>query len=105
MALAAAFQDPRFSPVTRDEWDDLELEISVLSPLTKLDDPEKVRVGVHGLYLRKGSQGGLLLPQVAVEQGWDRETFLGQTCRKAGLPPEAWRDPDTDIYVFTAEVF
>ncbi|WP_448384558.1 AmmeMemoRadiSam system protein B [Desulfosoma sp.] len=105
MASAAAFQDPRFPPVTPEEWDDLELEISVLSPLEKLDDPTQVRVGTHGLVLRKGSRSGLLLPQVAVEQGWDRETFLRQTCRKAGLPPEAWRDPDTEIYIFTAEVF
>jgi AmmeMemoRadiSam system protein B/AmmeMemoRadiSam system protein A len=105
MAVAAAFQDPRFPPVTPDEWDDLELEISVLSPLTKLDDPTQVRVGTHGLVLRKGSRSGLLLPQVAVEQGWDRETFLRQTCRKAGLPPEAWRDSDTEIFTFTADVF
>lgn len=105
MALAAAFQDPRFPPVTADEWDDLELEISVLSPLMKLRDPAQVRVGTHGIYLRKGSRGGLLLPQVAVEQGWDRETFLRQTCHKAGLPADAWRDPDTELFVFTAEVF
>lgn len=105
MALAAAFQDPRFPPVTPDEWDDLELEISVLSPLVKLDDPAQVRVGTHGLYVRKGSRGGLLLPQVAVEQGWDRETFLRQACRKAGLPPDAWRDADTELFVFTADVF
>ncbi len=105
MALAAAFQDPRFPPVTPDEWDDLELEISVLSPLVKLEDPAQVRVGTHGLYVRKGSRGGLLLPQVAVEQGWDRETFLRQTCRKAGLPPDAWRDADTELFVFTADVF
>lgn len=105
MALAAAFQDPRFPPVTADEWDGLELEISVLSPLEKLDDPTRVQVGSHGLVVRKGSQSGLLLPQVAVEQGWDRETFLRQTCRKAGLPPDAWRDPDTEIFTFRAEVF
>lgn len=105
MALAAAFEDPRFPPVTADEWNDLELEISVLSPLEKLDDPTRVQVGSHGLVVRKGSQSGLLLPQVAVEQGWDRETFLRQTCRKAGLPPDAWRDPDTEIFTFTAEVF
>lgn len=105
MALAAAFQDPRFPPVTPDEWDALEIEVSVLSPLVRLVDVSQVRVGTHGLYVRKGSRSGLLLPQVPLEQGWNSEIFLRQTCRKAGLDFDAWKDPETEIYVFTAEVF
>ncbi len=105
MALAAAFHDPRFPPLSSKEWNDLELEISVLSPLVRLKDPSQVQVGIHGLYMRRGSQAGLLLPQVPVEQGWNRETFLRQTCLKAGLNPEAWKEPETEIFVFTAEVF
>lgn len=104
MAVAAAFHDPRFPSMTPDEWKDVELEISVLSPLARLRDASQLRVGTHGLYLRKDTQAGLLLPQVPLEQGWDAETFLRQTCRKAGLPPEAWRDPAAEIFVFTAEV-
>lgn len=105
MVLAAAFHDPRFPPLSSKEWNDLELEISVLSPLVKLKDPSQVQVGIHGLYMRRGSQAGLLLPQVPVEQGWNQETFLRQTCLKAGLNPEAWKEPETEIFVFTAEVF
>ncbi|WP_170161575.1 AmmeMemoRadiSam system protein B [Desulfosoma caldarium] len=104
MALAAAFHDPRFPSMTPDEWKDVQLEISVLSPLVPLRDPLQVQVGTHGLYIRRDTQAGLLLPQVPVEQGWDRETFLRQTCRKAGLSSEAWKDSGTELFVFTAEV-
>ena len=102
-AQAAAFDDPRFLPVTDEEVAGLQIEISVLSQLRAID-PKDVVVGKHGLIISKGSRRGLLLPQVPVEWGWDRETFLAQTCQKAGLPPEAWQ-PGAEIKAFTAEVF
>ena len=102
-ARAAAFDDPRFSPVTADEAADLEIEISVLSPLRPIR-PEEIVVGRHGLVIRKGFRRGLLLPQVPVEWGWDRETFLAQTCKKAGLALDAW-EQGAEIQAFTAEVF
>ena len=105
MAVAASTEDPRFPPVNRQEIDQLEIEISVLSPLKKISDPSKVEVGTHGIYMRQGTNSGLLLPQVAVEWGWDREEFLAQTCNKAWLPRDAWEQPDTEIYIFTAEIF
>jgi hypothetical protein len=105
MALAAAFQDRRFPQLEEQELADLEIEISVLTPLQQISDPEKIQVGVHGIFLTQGQRSGLLLPQVATEQGWDRATFLEQACRKANLPTTAWRDPDTKIYIFSAEVF
>jgi MEMO1 family protein len=105
MAVAAAFQDPRFEPVRREELKDVKLEISVLTPLRKVADVGEIEVGTHGLYIRKGSRAGLLLPQVATEYGWDRDTFLKETCRKAGLAPDAWRDPETEISLFSADVF
>lgn len=109
MARAAAFEDPRFPPVTAAEASALELDISVLGPLTRCPEPSLVRVGRHGLLVRQGYRSGVLLPQVPVEWGWDRETFLAQTCRKAGLPPDAWRnawrDGHTELYWFEAEVF
>lgn len=105
MAKAAAFEDPRFPPVTAKEWDDIQVEISILSPLERVKDLTAITPGIHGLYMRQGSRSGLLLPQVAVEWGWDRETFLAQTCRKAGLPPDAWKDETTEVYWFQAEVF
>jgi len=106
MAEAAAFQDPRFPPVRVDELGELEIEISVLTPLREIKDPEEIEVGKHGIMIeRPPYYSGLLLPQVATEYGWDRETFLEQTCIKAGLPPNAWRDPATRIYIFSAEIF
>ncbi len=105
MARAAAFEDPRFAPLTEAEFEGIEVEISILGPITRCPDPELVEVGRHGLIMRRGMRQGLLLPQVPVEWGWDRETFLAQTCCKAGLPPDAWRQPDTEIYWFEAEVF
>ena len=104
MAVAAATQDPRFPLVTLEELDALRLEISVLSPLAPID-PEDVEVGRHGLLLRFRGRSGLLLPQVPVAQRWDRDTFLGHTCRKAGLPPDTWRDPACELLAFTAIVF
>jgi AmmeMemoRadiSam system protein A len=105
MALAAAFDDPRFPPLTRAELDGLVVEITVLGPLSPCPDPESIEIGRHGLYVRRGMHSGLLLPQVPVEWGWDRLTFLRQTCRKAGLPEDAWRDPETKIYWFEGTVF
>jgi AmmeMemoRadiSam system protein A len=104
VAVAAATEDPRFPAVTPEELDTLRLEISVLSPLAPIL-PEDVEVGRHGLLLRCRGRSGLLLPQVAVAQRWDRETFLDQTCRKAGLPPGTWRDPQCELLGFTAIVF
>ena len=105
VAQSAAFADPRFPAVCRDELARLRIEISVLSPLRRETDPACIRVGSHGLLLRQGYRSGLLLPQVAVEYGWDRETFLDQTCRKAGLPAGAWRQEATTIETFSAVVF
>jgi AmmeMemoRadiSam system protein A len=105
MAVAAAFQDPRFKPLTKGEYSKLEVEISVLTPLVRIEDPGKVKVGTHGIYMRRGGRSGVLLPQVATEQGWNREEFLDATCRKAGLPEKSWKEKDTEIYVFTAQVF
>ncbi|MBE0617961.1 MAG: AmmeMemoRadiSam system protein A, partial [Proteobacteria bacterium] len=104
MARAAAVDDPRFAPVRPEAVDGLEVAISVLSPMREVRGPEEVEVGRHGVYLVRGAHRGVLLPQIAVEYGWDRETFLEQTCRKAGLPPGAWQE-DTTIYVCEAEVF
>ncbi len=105
VAIYAALQDPRFAAVTPAELGDLEFEISVLSPFRKVRDPREVRVGEHGLLVRRGGREGLLLPQVPVEQKWDRRAFLEECCHKAGLPADAWKDPETDLFVFTALVF
>jgi AmmeMemoRadiSam system protein A len=105
MAEAAAFQDPRFPPVTSKELGQLEYEISVLTPLRRIEDVEEIQVGKHGIYMKRGASSGLLLPQVAAEWGWDRSTFLEHTCTKAGLPEDAWKDRKTEIYIFSADVF
>ncbi len=105
MAQAAAFSDPRFPALSKNEMPSIALEISALSPISRLTDPELVEVGRHGLIIEKGASKGLLLPQVAVEYNWNRTEFLEHTCQKAGLPPDSWRDSDTKIYVFSAVVF
>jgi len=105
VAVSSAFEDPRFPPVTKSEWPSIRVEVSVLSPLKRVEDPQCVCVGTHGVMIRSGFNSGLLLPQVAIEQGWDRETFLAHACRKAGLPPDAWKNPGTQIEVFSAMVF
>ena len=105
MALAAGWEDPRFPPLQESELQGLEIEISVLSPLHKISDLNEIKVGVHGLYVTKGGRQGVLLPQVAVEQGWDRDQFLSYTCRKAGLAPDAWTRGGLTLEVFTAEIF
>jgi len=104
MALAAAFEDPRFSPVTAAELDALDVEISVLSDLQRVP-PQAIVAGHHGVSIVLGGRKGVFLPQVARESAWDRDTLLAETCRKAGLDAEAWRDPTAEISVFTAETF
>jgi len=103
-AVAAAVHDRRFEPVASAELAGLTLHVSVLGDLVPID-PEAVEVGVHGLVIRGQGRSGLLLPQVAAERGWDRERFLDETCRKAGLPPGRWRDGDCELLAFTATVF
>lgn len=105
MAVQAAFHDPRFPPLEKKEWKDIDIEISVLTPMKKIQDINEIEVGIHGLYIEKGHNSGLLLPQVATENHWNRKTFLNYTCWKAGLPEDAWKSPDMDIYIFSADVF
>lgn len=104
-AILAATEDPRFSPVEERELKSLEYEISILTPPRKISRPQEVIVGRHGLIISMEGKKGVLLPQVAVEEGWDRETFLEQVCLKAGLPPHAWRSTKAELYVFEAMVF
>lgn len=105
MALAAAFEDPRFSPLSAKELPEVEIEITILSPLARLSSVEDIEMGRHGLYLVKGWHSGLLLPQVPTEFGWDRDTFLEQLCYKAGLPKGAWREPEAELFAFEGAVF
>ena len=105
MAEAAAFRDPRFSPVKEKELSELEIEISVLTPLRKITDVNEIEIGKHGIYIKKGWYSGLLLPQVATEYKMDRQTFLEHTCQKAGLPSNAWKDKNTEIYIFSGDIF
>ncbi|UCD94939.1 MAG: AmmeMemoRadiSam system protein B [Candidatus Zixiibacteriota bacterium] len=105
MAQAAAFEDSRFMPLAEDELDDIEIEISALSPLVRVEDVNEVEVGRDGLMIVLESHSGLLLPQVAVENNWGRTTFLEQTCLKAGLPKSSYKDRAAKIYRFTAEIF
>lgn len=105
MAISSATKDPRFYPMTEGDLNSFDLEISVLSPLHKIDEVEEIEIGRHGIYLEKSFHRGVLLPQVAAEHGWDRETFLKQTCIKAGLPTDAWKNEDAEIYIFSAQIF
>lgn len=108
MAVSAAMRDPRFlsDPVTVAELSRIDIEISVLSPLEKLDNPLDIELGKHGIYIRGEYGSGCFLPQVATETGWSKEEFLGHCCAgKAGLKPDAWKDPSTEVLRFTAEVF
>jgi len=105
---ASATGDPRFfaDPISADELEQLDIEISVLSPLQRTDDPLSLRLGTDGIYIKKGRASGCFLPQVATEAGWGKEEFLSYCCaHKAGLPADAWKDPKTEVYLFTAEVF
>jgi len=102
-AISAALQDPRFPPVRDEELSSIEIEISVLT-IPKTIEPRQVEVGVHGLIVSRGNRSGLLLPQVAMEYRWDAKTFISQTCVKAGLPEDAWKDK-ANLYAFEAQVF
>jgi len=105
VAVAAATRDPRFKRVMPEEMPEITLEISILTPLQRLHSIDEIQVGVHGLYITYKGQSGLLLPQVATEHGWDGTQFLQQTCKKAGLPDNAWQEPEVEIYRFSAQVF
>jgi len=106
MAVEAAIGDPRFAPVEQDELKDIEIEISVLSAMEKVDSVEKIQLGKHGVLVRRGINSGVFLPQVAVETGWTKEEFLSNLCsHKAGIPADSWKDKSTELYIFTAEVF
>ncbi len=104
-AILAASRDPRFPPVSARELPQLSYEISVLSPLRRAQDLREIRVGTHGILIKNGKHEGLLLPQVATTQHWDRITFLNHTCVKAGMPEDCWKDPDSDVFLFRAVVF
>lgn len=108
MAKASATGDPRFfaDPIIADELEQLDVEISVLSPLRKTGDPLSLRLGIDGIYIKRGCTSGCFLPQVASETGWKKKEFLSYCCtHKAGLPADAWKDPETEVYLFSAEVF
>ena len=106
MAISAATQDPRFKPVDKDEFKDIDVEISVLSVPQRIKDVNEIQMGVHGVIVSRGSNHGVFLPQVATETGWSREEFLSQLCsQKANLSADAWKDPSVVIEIFTADVF
>jgi len=106
MAVASARHDPRFKPVTEREEPKIDIEISILSPMTRIEDPLNFIPGVHGLTIRSGRRSGTYLPQVAAEQGWDKRTFLSHLCRhKIGLSADAWKDKDTEVSIYSAQVF
>ena len=103
--MAAALHDTRFRPVQPEEVKDIHIEISVLSPMVPCEDINEIEVGRHGLVIEQGRARGVLLPQVPTDYGWSRDTYLKQICRKAGLPPDAWKEGDTRLWTFEAEVF
>jgi AmmeMemoRadiSam system protein B/AmmeMemoRadiSam system protein A len=105
MAVSSCSRDRRFKPVKPEELDRIRIEISVMSPFQQITKPEDIRVGMDGLYLAGNGRSGVLLPQVPVEQGWDRERYLDQICRKAGLPPGSWQEAGVELYRFQAQVF
>ncbi len=108
MAVAAAREDPRFfhTPIRPSDLNRLHIEISVLSPLARTKDPLSLRLGIDGIYIIRGRRSGCFLPQVATETGWTKEEFLSYCCTmKANLPADAWKNPDTEVYLFTAEIF
>jgi len=105
LARSSAFEDPRFIPLTLSELEEADIEVSVLTPLERAESPEQVEVGVHGLYIKSGGRTGVLLPQVPMEQGWNRRQYLTNLCFKAGLSGDCWTNPRTELYLFTAIVF
>jgi len=104
-AITAASRDPRFMPLTLDEFEQVNIEISILSPLHQAASPAEIILGRHGVMIKLGARSGLLLPQVARRRNWEVEFFLEQVCRKADLPAAAWKDPAAAIFIFTADVF
>ncbi|MEK6646760.1 MAG: AmmeMemoRadiSam system protein A [Candidatus Firestonebacteria bacterium] len=106
MAKSSATEDPRFSSLSFEELKDISIEISVLSPLKKIENVDEIELGKHGVLVRKGMRSGVFLPQVATETKWSKEEFLNNLCAgKAGLPFNAWKDKDTDVYIFSAQIF
>ena len=105
MAIESAFYDPRFEPMAPDEFNRMDVEISILGPVEKVADIQMIEIGIHGLIIKQGRNQGLLLPQVALEYQWDRTKFLEHTCQKAALPRNAWKDSRTEIFYFSALVF
>jgi len=104
-ALRAAFEDPRFPPLSSEELPECDIEISVLTPPAAVENPEAIEIGRDGLIIEAKGRSGLLLPQVATEWGFDRERFLAEVCRKAGVSPETWRESGARLWAFQAEVF
>jgi len=104
-AISAAARDPRFEPLTADELEHVKIEISILSPLRKVETPADITLGRHGVMVQFGHHHGLLLPQVTQHHDWDVEMFLAHVCLKAGLSADAWKDPEAEIFVFEAEIF
>ena len=109
-AICSGLSDPRFPPIRKEELNSLSLEVTILSPPKRLDcppqdRPDHVIVGKHGLIVKKRDMGGLLLPQVAEEYGWNSREFLSQTCQKAGLPTDCWQRPEAELYTFEGQIF
>ena len=104
MARAAAFEDPRFPPLKADEYPGISVEITVLTPMRPIKSVEEIEIGRHGVYLTKGWQQAVFLPQVATEQRWNREELLANLCRKAGLPPNAWKESDARFQIFEGQI-
>ena len=105
MTQAAALEDPRFPLVSSEELNDIEIEISALTPLREIEDVNEIVVGKHGIYIKQGWHTGILLPQVATDWKWNRTEFLEHTCRKANLSTNAWKKAETHIYIFSAQIF
>ena len=105
MTKSAASRDYRFTPLTADEFNEVDIEISVLTPFKTISDVSEIVIGTHGLFIQQPPHQGLLLPQVATENGWNRESFLNYTCLKAGLSEDAWNDKKTEIQIFSADIF
>lgn len=105
VAESAAFRDPRFPPLTKQELPEVKIEISVMSPLRRVSSPKKIKVQHHGILIKHGEAQGLLLPQVAKRNKWDCKTFLENVCLKAGLAKKAWQDPEAELIIFEAQVF
>ncbi|MBL8027036.1 MAG: AmmeMemoRadiSam system protein A [Fibrobacteres bacterium] len=105
MARSAAFKDPRFRPLSKIEYEEIDIEISVLTPMQKINSYLDIELGVDGVWIRKGARSGVFLPQVATETGWDLDTFLRNLCtHKAGLPQDAYKDPTVEIYKYQVEI-